>query len=97
MRDEKQEKNSGVSADRNRHTVSHSCGKEAESDMQKVHLGVAYYDQRDTFLNEMIAEMKVRMKEYETEDLEMMMSIREAAGIQKTQNDQVKELIDAGV
>lgn len=73
-----------------------SCGKEAESDMQKVHLGVAYYDQRDTFLNEMIAEMKVRMKEYETEDLEMMMSIREAAGIQKTQNDQVKELLDAG-
>lgn len=73
-----------------------SCGKEAESDMQKVHLGVAYYDQRDTFLNEMIAEMKIRMKEYETEDLEMMMSIREAAGIQKTQNDQVKELLDAG-
>ena len=73
-----------------------SCGKEAESDMQKVHLGVAYYDQRDTFLNEMIAEMKVRMKEYETEDLEMMMSIREDAGIQKTQNDQVKELLDAG-
>ena len=73
-----------------------SCGKEAESDMQKVHLGVAYYDQRDPFLNEMIAEMKVRMKEYETEDLEMMMSIREAAGIQKTQNDQVKELLDAG-
>ena len=26
----------------------------------------------------------------------MMMSIREAAGIQKTQNDQVKELLDAG-
>lgn len=73
-----------------------SCGKEAESDMQKVHLGVAYYDQRDTFLNEMIAEMKVRMKEYETEDVEMMMSIREAGGVQRTQNDQVKELIDAG-
>lgn len=36
------------------------------------------------------------MKEYETEDVEMMMSIREAGGVQRTQNDQVKELIDAG-
>lgn len=73
-----------------------SCGKEQEQEAQRVHMGVAYYDQRDTFLNEMIGEMKNRMKEYETEDVEMMMSIREAGGVQKTQNDQVKELIDAG-
>ena len=73
-----------------------SCGKEQEQEVQRVHMGVAYYDQRDTFLNEMIGEMKSRMKEYETEDVEMMMSIREAGGVQRTQNDQVKELIDAG-
>lgn len=73
-----------------------SCEKEQEQEVQRVHMGVAYYDQRDTFLNEMIGEMKNRMKEYETEDVEMMMSIREAGGVQRTQNDQVKELIDAG-
>lgn len=73
-----------------------SCGKEQEQEVQRVHMGVAYYDQRDTFLNEMIGEMKNRMKEYEKEDVEMMMSIREAGGVQRTQNDQVKELIDAG-
>ena len=73
-----------------------SCGKEQEQEVQRVHMGVAYYDQRDTFLNEMIGAMKNRMKEYETEDVEMMMSIREAGGVQRTQNDQVKELIDAG-
>lgn len=73
-----------------------SCGKEQEQEVQRVHMGVAYYDQRDTFLNEIIGEMKNRMKEYETEDVEMMMSIREAGGVQRTQNDQVKELIDAG-
>lgn len=73
-----------------------SCGKEQEQEVQRVHMGVAYYDQRDTFLNEMIGEMKNRMKEDETEDVEMMMSIREAGGVQRTQNDQVKELIDAG-
>lgn len=73
-----------------------SCGKEQEQEVQRVHMGVTYYDQRDTFLNEMIGEMKNRMKEYETEDVEMMMSIREAGGVQRTQNDQVKELIDAG-
>ena len=67
-----------------------SCGKEQEQEVQRVHMGVAYYDQRDTFLNEMIGEMKNRMKEYETEDVEMMMSIREAGGVQRTQNDQVK-------
>ena len=45
-----------------------SCEKEQEQEVQRVHMGVAYYDQRDTFLNEMIGEMKNRMKEYETED-----------------------------
>lgn len=73
-----------------------SCGKEQEYDVKKVHIGVAYYDQRDTFLGEMIGLMKEQVKEYETNDLRVMMTIRDAAGLQKTQNDQVKELIDAG-
>lgn len=72
------------------------CEKAEEENTKKVHMGVAYYDQQDTFLSEMIQSMKVQLTKYEQEDIETAVSIRDAAGSQRIQNDQVKELIDAG-
>ena len=40
--------------------------------------------------------MKLQLEKQEYEDVDTAISIRDAAGSQKTQNDQVKELIDAG-
>lgn len=73
-----------------------ACGKPEEEEPGKVHIGVAYYDQQDTFLGEMIHNMKLQLEKQKYEDVDTAISIRDAAGSQKTQNDQVKELIDVG-
>ena len=47
-------------------------------------------------LSEVIGCFKEDLKELENENLETAVTIRDAAGQQKTQNDQVKELLDEG-
>lgn len=73
-----------------------SCGKQQPDSAGKVHIGVAYYDQSDTFLNQLLDCLRERIREFETEEFETMITVRDAAGSQRTQDDQVKELIDAG-
>ena len=63
---------------------------------QKLYVGVTYYDQSDTYLNELIGLFKESLKEIESDKLEVSVTIRDAAGVQKNQNDQVEELIDEG-
>lgn len=73
-----------------------ACGKEQPDKEDKIYLGVAYYDQSDTFLNSLIACLKDEIQDYEEKGYETAMLIRGAGGSQRTQNDQVQELIDAG-
>lgn len=73
-----------------------ACGKEPLHEEKQVYMGVAYYNQSDTFLNQLIASLKEQLQDYEEEGYETTILIREAAGSQRTQDDQVKELIDAG-
>ncbi|MCI8294149.1 MAG: galactose ABC transporter substrate-binding protein [Hespellia sp.] len=73
-----------------------ACGKEQSSKEDKVYLGVAYYDQSDTFLNSLIDCLKDELRDYEEEGNEASILIRGAGGSQRIQNDQVQELIDAG-
>lgn len=73
-----------------------ACGKEPSYKRDKIYVGVAYYDQSDTFLGQLIASLKEELQKYEEKGYETTMLIRQAAGSQRTQDDQVKELIDAG-
>ena len=73
-----------------------ACGKEQSYEKDKIYMGVAYYDQSDTFLGQLIASLKEDLQKYEEKGYETTMLIRQAAGSQRTQDDQVKELIDAG-
>ena len=70
--------------------------KRQETRDDKVHIGVTYYNQSDTFLNELLARFKEQLKNPEHEELEATVTILDAAGSQRTQDDQVKELIDMG-
>lgn len=72
------------------------CKEQTSEAPQRLHAGVAYYNQSDTFLSEVVACFKEDLKEMESESLETAVTIRDAAGQQKTQNDQVKELLDEG-
>lgn len=72
------------------------CGKEKGDMPAKVDVGVTYYNQSDTFLNEMLDSFEQQLKEEGDGSYTATVTIRDAAGSQRVQNDQVKELIDAG-
>ena len=73
-----------------------ACQSQERSVSDKLYIGVAYYDQSDTFLNELLDCFKKYFAESENEEMKATVTVRDAAGSQRTQNDQVKELIDAG-
>lgn len=73
-----------------------ACGNEAGAASDKIHIGVIYYNQSDTFLNGLLESFRQELEALKKDDLEITMTVRDAAGSQRTQNDQVKELIDAG-
>ncbi len=73
-----------------------ACGKEEPYEEDKVYVGVTYYEQSDTFLSQMITCLKDEFQSYEEKGYETAMLIRGAGGSQRTQNDQARELIDAG-
>lgn len=72
------------------------CKKQDLPSQQAIYIGVTYYDQSDIFLNELLDCFKEEIREIETEDKKVNVTIQGAGGSQKTQNDQVKELIDGG-
>lgn len=73
-----------------------ACGRKQTDEPDKVYVGVACYDQTDTFLNELNNSFREQLKRLENEGMETSLTIRDAAGSQRVQNDQVKELIDMG-
>ena len=73
-----------------------ACESQQLSGEDKVRVGVAYYNQSDTFLNELIACFKEELQSFESDDLEVTVTVRDAAGSQRTQDDQIKEMLDAG-
>lgn len=73
-----------------------ACESQQLSGEDKVRVGVAYYNQSDTFLNELIVCFKEELQSFESDDLEVTVTVRDAAGSQRTQDDQVKEMLDAG-
>lgn len=73
-----------------------ACVEEQPDVPDKSYIGVAYYNQSDTFLNELLDSFKEQLKEMQNEDMDTVVMVRDAAGVQRTQDDQVKELINAG-
>lgn len=73
-----------------------ACGRQEQDGPDQLHVGVACYNQSDTFLSELLTCFKEDINALERDDLEATVTIRDAAASQRTQNDQVKELINAG-
>lgn len=72
------------------------CGNTLSKKEKKLHIGVTYYNQSDTFLTELLENFRKKVREYDKKGGEAIVTIRDAAGSQKTQDEQVKELLDAG-
>lgn len=72
------------------------CGQADSDNSQNVYVGVTYYDQSDIFLNELLDCFKKEIQDLESEEKKISVTIQVAGGSQRTQDDQVKELIDGG-
>ncbi len=73
-----------------------ACRGRQEERTVELHVGVTYYNQSDTFLNELIGCFKDELVKLEDSGFETALTVRDAAGAKRTQDDQVQELIDAG-
>lgn len=72
------------------------CGRQDESRPEKIQIGVTYYSQKDTYLSELLECFRDEVGQAAGGSQETAVIIRDASGSQRTQNDQVKELIDIG-
>lgn len=73
-----------------------ACEKQQPDATDQIYVGVASYNQSDTFISQLISCLKEELEELENDGFTVTVTIRDAAGLQRTQDDQVEELIDAG-
>ncbi|MEE0597396.1 MAG: galactose ABC transporter substrate-binding protein [Agathobacter sp.] len=72
------------------------CGASESDDQNEIYVGIACYDQGDIFISNLIQCFKDELNSQKGDSYDVMVTVRDAVGSQKTQNDQVKEMIDEG-
>ena len=70
-----------------------ACGSEKKEIPKQIYIGVACYDQRDTFLGELLENFKRECRTLEKRGYDISLTIMDAANSQRTQDDQVQEMI----
>ena len=73
-----------------------SCGNPHKEQPKQIYIGVACYNQKDTFLGELMESFKEECSELEEDGYDISLTIMDAAGSQRTQDDQVQEMISDG-
>lgn len=73
-----------------------SCKKEYKSENKQIYIGVACYDQKDTFIGELMDAFKVECSKLELKGYDISLTIMDAAGSQRTQDGQVQEMLSDG-
>ena len=72
------------------------CGASESDNQNEIYVGIACYDQGDLFISNLIQCFKNELNSQKGDSYDVMVTVRDAVGSQKTQNDQVKEMIDEG-
>lgn len=73
-----------------------SCGNPHKEQPKQIYIGVACYNQKDTFLGELMESFKEECSKLEEDGYDISLTIMDAAGSQRTQDDQVQEMISDG-
>ncbi len=77
-------------------SLTAGCGTAQEPENKRIRVGVVFYDVSDTFLGALTDQLRMDLEEYKTDNLNISMMLRTSDGSQKTQNDQIAELIESG-
>ena len=73
-----------------------SCNNTRVDEKKQIYIGVTCYDQKDTFIGELIETFKKECASLDTDKYDISMTIMDAAGSQRAQDDQVQEMIEDG-
>ncbi len=73
-----------------------SCSSPQPDTPEKARVGVACYNQSDTYIRQLTDCLRDQFDQLTNDQLDLTMTLRDAAGSQRNQDDQVKELLDAG-
>lgn len=73
-----------------------ACGRTNMDGVKKFQVGIACYDRSDTFINSLIDSYKEQLGQYQEEGLSVTVTVMDAAGLQRRQNDQIKEMLNSG-
>ena len=73
-----------------------SCSNKRVDEKKQIYIGVTCYDQKDTFIGELIETFKKECASLDTDKYDISMTIMDAAGSQRAQDDQVQEMIEDG-
>ncbi len=72
------------------------CGEKIIEKDKTLRVGVVIYVKNDPFINAMVDCMKAEFQKLESDDLNIIMSVRSGEEDQRTQDEVVSEMIDAG-
>lgn len=77
-------------------TLLSGCTKQETETHKTLRVGVVLYTQDDPFINALSDCLKANFEEKESDDLKIIMTVRDGKNDQSEQNDVVQEIIDAG-
>lgn len=72
------------------------CQRTDSGESARLQAGVACYNQSDVFISELTEAFREELEGLESRGVTATLTLKDAAGSQRTQDDQVKELIDEG-
>ena len=76
--------------------IFYTCGKSQPQTDNQIYIGVACYDQKDTFIEELVDAFKEQCSSMESKDYAISMTIMDASNSQRVQNDQIEQMINDG-
>ena len=76
--------------------IFYRCGKSQPQTDNQIYIGVACYDQKDTFIEELVDAFKEQCSSMESKDYAISMTIMDASNSQRVQNDQIEQMINDG-
>lgn len=76
--------------------IFYTCGKSKPQTDNQIYIGVACYDQKDTFIEELVDAFKEQCSSMESKDYAISMTIMDASNSQRVQNDQIEQMINDG-
>ena len=71
--------------------IFYTCGKSQPQPDNQIYIGVACYDQKDTFIEELVDAFKEQCSSMESKDYAISMTIMDASNSQRVQNDQIEK------